>query len=37
MILDSCKRGFKKGLITLWKLTKIIVPVYFFVTFLEVE
>jgi len=37
MILDSCKRGFKKGLITLWKLTKIIVPVYFFVTFLEVS
>lgn len=27
--------GLKKGFITLWKLTKIIVPVYFFVTFLK--
>lgn len=35
MIMESTKRGFKKGLITLWRLTKIIVPVYFFVTFLK--
>lgn len=35
MIMDSGARGFKKGLITLWKLTKIVVPVYFFVTFLR--
>lgn len=35
MIVDSGKRGFKKGLITLWRLTKIVVPVYFFVTFLK--
>lgn len=35
MLMDSTKRGFKKGLITLWRLTKIIVPVYFFVTFLK--
>src|SRR5690606_37667059 len=37
MILESGKRGFKKGLITLWRLTKIIVPVYFFVTFLKMS
>lgn len=35
MILQSSKQGFKKGLNTLWYLTKIIVPVYFFVTFLK--
>lgn len=35
MYIDSGKRGFKKGLITLWTLTKIVVPVYFFVTFLR--
>ncbi len=35
MSMDSTIRGFKKGLITLWKLTKIVVPVYFFVTFLK--
>lgn len=35
MIMDSTKRGFMKGLITLWRLTKIVVPVYFFVTFLK--
>jgi len=35
MLVDSTKRGLKKGLITLWRLTKIIVPVYFFVTFLK--
>lgn len=32
---ESVKIGFKKGLLTLWKLTKIVVPVYFFVTFLK--
>lgn len=32
---DSVKVGFRKGIITLWKLTKIIVPVYFFITFLK--
>lgn len=31
----SIKIGFKKGLVTLWRLTKVIVPVYFFVTFLK--
>lgn len=35
MIIESTKNGFKKGLITLWRLTKIIVPVYFFVNFLK--
>lgn len=35
MIVDSAIRGLKKGLFTLWKLTKIVVPVYFFVTFLK--
>ena len=35
MILQSSKQGIKKGLNTLWSLTKIIVPVYFFVTFLK--
>jgi len=35
MILESSKQGFKKGLYTLWSLTKIIVPVHFFVTFLK--
>ncbi|HEY8363670.1 MAG TPA: nucleoside recognition domain-containing protein [Tissierellaceae bacterium] len=34
---DSIKRGLKKGLLTLWKLTKVMVPVYFFVTFLKVS
>lgn len=32
---DSIKLGLKKGFITLWKLTKIVVPVYFLVTFLS--
>lgn len=32
---DSIKLGLKKGFLTLWKLTKIVVPVYFFVTFLR--
>ncbi len=35
MLIDSTKNGFKKGIITLWRLTKIVVPVYFFVTFLK--
>ncbi|MDR7857013.1 MAG: nucleoside recognition domain-containing protein [Tissierella sp.] len=35
MLIESTKKGFKKGLITLWRLTKIIVPVYFFITFLK--
>ncbi|SHF18209.1 Spore maturation protein SpmB [Tissierella praeacuta DSM 18095] len=35
MIMDSTIRGFKKGMNTLWRLTKIVVPVYFFVTFLR--
>jgi len=29
------KRGLLKGLDTTWKLTKVVVPVYFFVTFLK--
>ncbi|WP_333657610.1 nucleoside recognition domain-containing protein [Tissierella praeacuta] len=33
--MDSTIRGFKKGMNTLWRLTKIVVPVYFFVTFLR--
>ena len=37
MILESGKRGLKKGIFTLWRLTKIIVPVYFFVTFLRLS
>ncbi|MFA5576858.1 MAG: nucleoside recognition domain-containing protein [Tissierellaceae bacterium] len=37
MIEESGKRGLKKGLITLWKLTKIVVPVYFFVTLLKMS
>lgn len=37
VLVDSGKKGFKKGLITLWKLTKIVVPVYFFVTFLKMS
>lgn len=35
MIMDSAIRGFKKGLITLWQLAKIVIPVHFFVTFLK--
>lgn len=35
MYIDSAKKGFRKGLITLWSLSKIVVPVYFFVTFLR--
>lgn len=31
----SFKVGLHKGLMTLWELTKIVVPVYFFVTFLK--
>ncbi len=35
ILKDSVRVGFKKGIMTLWKLTKIIIPVYFFVTFLK--
>ncbi len=35
MFADSIKSGLKKGLLTLWKLTKIVVPVYFLITFLK--
>lgn len=35
MYLNSAKNGFIKGINTLWSLTKIVVPVYFFVTFLK--
>ncbi|HSH36289.1 nucleoside recognition domain-containing protein [Schnuerera sp.] len=34
MYKESIINGFKKGIMTIWKLTKIVVPVYFFVTFL---
>ncbi|MCF6462615.1 nucleoside recognition domain-containing protein [Clostridium sp. Cult1] len=34
MYKESIFNGFKKGMGTIWKLTKIVVPVYFFVTFL---
>lgn len=34
MYKESAIRGFEKGLKTLWTLTKIVVPVYFIVTFL---
>jgi len=33
--LTVIKRGLLKGLDTTWKLTKVVVPVYFFVTFLK--
>ncbi len=35
MYKESAVRGFKKGLSTTWELAKIVVPVYFFVTFLK--
>ncbi|SHJ10656.1 Spore maturation protein SpmB [Geosporobacter subterraneus DSM 17957] len=35
MLKNSIKNGIKKGLETTWMLGKIIVPVYFFVTFLK--
>lgn len=35
MYIESIKRGFKKGLLTLWRLAKIVVPVYFLITFLK--
>ncbi len=35
MYKESAFNGFKKGVFTLWKLSKIVVPVYFFVTFLS--
>lgn len=35
MYRESVFNGFKKGIATLWTLAKIVVPVYFFVTFLR--
>ena len=35
MYMDSAIRGFKKGINTVLKLSKIVIPVYFFVTFLK--
>ncbi len=35
MIIDSVKTGLKKGIETTWMLTKIMVPVYMFVTILK--
>lgn len=32
---ESIRNGFIKGVFTLWELSKIVVPVYFFVTFLS--
>lgn len=35
MYKEGIVTGFKKGVMTTWKLAKIVVPVYFFVTFLK--
>lgn len=35
MYKESTINGFKKGILTLWNLSKIVVPVYFLVTFLS--
>lgn len=35
MYTESIKNGFRKGILTLWRLTKIVVPVYFLITFLK--
>ncbi|ABR47233.1 nucleoside recognition domain protein [Alkaliphilus metalliredigens QYMF] len=35
MLMDSVKVGFKKGIETTWMLAKVIVPVYFIITFLQ--
>lgn len=35
MLITSLKNGLKKGLETTWMLAKIVIPVYFFVTFLS--
>lgn len=35
MLMDSVKEGFKKGLETTWMLAKVLIPVYFIVTFLQ--
>ena len=32
---ESAIKGFKKGVTTLWNLSKIVVPIYFLVTFLN--
>ncbi|OPJ57009.1 nucleoside recognition domain-containing protein [Alkalithermobacter paradoxus] len=35
MFLESIKNGFKKGIETTWILSKVIIPVYLFVTILK--
>lgn len=35
MFAQTIKTGFKKGIETTWMLSKILIPVYFFVTFLN--
>lgn len=35
MFFDSIKEGIKKGIDTTWMLAKVIIPVYFVVTFLQ--
>ena len=35
MYKESISKGLRKGISTTWELTKVIVPVYFFVTFLK--
>ncbi|MBO8137759.1 MAG: nucleoside recognition protein [Desulfotomaculum sp.] len=32
---ETFKRGLNKGIVTTWELTKVVVPVYIFVTFLS--
>ena len=33
--VDTLKRGFHKGITSLWELTKVVVPVYTLITFLK--
>jgi spore maturation protein SpmB len=33
--IETFNRGFKKGFVTTWELTKVVVPIYIFVTFLS--
>ncbi|SCY90480.1 nucleoside recognition domain-containing protein [Alkaliphilus peptidifermentans] len=35
MLVNSIKIGFKKGIETTWMLAKVIIPVYFVITFLQ--
>ncbi|KAB3536095.1 nucleoside recognition protein [Alkaliphilus pronyensis] len=35
MLINSIKEGIKKGVETTWMLAKVIVPVYFIITFLQ--